>query len=112
MPDSTPDSDQPRPDTTPPEAGDEVLDAEIVPDAPPVAPGPPPPAFTPDYDDRGVPSFDYVRGRIEGRYGTSIGSAELAGETEQGRALAEQEAERAQKAADKLAEIRRSLGQG
>lgn len=94
----------------------EPVDAEIVPD-PPMLPahvspptGPPPPAFIPDYSDSGVPSFDYVRDKIEGRVATSIGSAELASETEQGRKIEEQEAERAKKAADKLAEIRKSMG--
>ncbi|MFC4945597.1 hypothetical protein [Pseudonocardia sp. GCM10023141] len=98
----------------------EPIDAEIVPDptpeptALPVHQSPPqfspPPAFTPDYSDAGVPSFDYVRDKIEGRFATSIGSTELAGETEQGRKIEEQEAERAKKAADKLAEIRKSMG--
>lgn len=97
----------------------EPVDAEIVPD-PPVMPmlpvhesppdAPPPPGYTPDYSESGVPSFDYVRDKIEGRYATSIGSAELAGETPQGRAIEEQEAERAKAAAAKLAEIRKSMG--
>lgn len=86
----------------------EPIDAEIVPD--PGTPAPPPAAFTPDYNDQGVPSFDYVRDKIEGRYATSIGSAELAGETPAGAAIEEQEAERAKAAAAKLAEIRKSMG--
>lgn len=92
----------------------EVVDAEIVENPaalPAPAPvGPPAPAFTPDYDDSGVPSFDYVRAKIEGRSATAIGSTELAAETEQGRTLDEQLAERDRKAKEKLDELRRSLG--
>jgi len=86
----------------------EPIDAEIVPD--PAAP--PPPVFTPDYDERGVPSFDYVRDKIEGRAATSVGMGELAAETPQGRSLEEQEAEREKAAKAKLEEIRRSMGNG
>jgi hypothetical protein len=82
----------------------EPVDAEIVPD--PTAPAAP----APDYDEHGVPSLDYVREKIEGRYATSIGAAELAGETAEGRSVEEQEAERAAAAKAKLEELRRSLG--
>lgn len=82
----------------------EPIDAEIVDDAPPPAP----PA--PDYDERGVPSFDFVRDRIEGRYATSLGSAELSEDTEQVRSIEHQEAERERAAKAKLDEIRRSMG--
>lgn len=86
----------------------EVAEAEIVPETAVV---PVPPSVPePDYSTAGVPSFDYVRGKIEDRFATSVGGAELAAETPEGRSLDEQEAERARKAADKLAEIRRSLG--
>ncbi len=81
----------------------DIVDAEIVPD--PAAPTP-----VPDYDERGVPSLDHVRDKIEGRHATALGWQELAADTEQGRSLEEQEAERAKKAAAKLEEIRRSLG--
>jgi hypothetical protein len=88
---------------------DEPVDAEVVPaTGPGAAPAGEPPA--PDYDERGVPSFDYVRDTIERRYATSIGAAELAGETAAARSVEEQEAERAAKAKEKLEEIRRSLG--
>jgi phage shock protein A len=86
----------------------EPVDAEIVPDPAPAAP--PPPAFTPDYDERGVPSFDYVRDKIEGRVATSIGMGELAAGTPQGRSIEEQEAQREKAAKAKLEEIRRSMG--
>ena len=82
---------------------DEPIDAEIVPDQ--TAPRAPT-----DYTDAGVPTLDYVRDKIEGRYATALGMGELVGETEQARSLAEQEAKRKEAAAAKLEEIRRSLG--
>ena len=66
---------------------------------------PPPTGYT----DGGVPTLDYVRDKIEGRYATALGMEELVGETEQARSLAEQEAARKKAAEEKLAEIRRSL---
>lgn len=89
-------------ETPPPEP----IDAEIVPD--PSTPEPPPVHF--DYDEHGVPTLDYVRDKIEGRFHTSVGASELAEETKEGRSVAEQEAERDAKAKAKLDEIRRSLG--
>jgi phage shock protein A len=83
---------------------DEPIDAEIVPEP---APAPPPPT---GYTDGGVPTLDYVRDKIEGRYATALGMEELVGETDQARSLAEQEAARKKAAEDKLAEIRCSLG--
>jgi hypothetical protein len=82
----------------------EPIDAEILPE--PTPPAPP----APDYDEHGVPSLDYVREKIESRYATSIGAAELAEDTAAGRSVEEQEAERAAAAKAKLEEIRRSLG--
>ena len=84
---------------------DEPIDAEIVPEPAP-APAPPPTGYT----DGGVPTLDYVRDKIEGRYATALGMAELVGETDQARSLADQEAARKKAAEEKLAEIRRSLG--
>lgn len=84
----------------------EPIDAAIVPDPPPPA-TPAPPA--PDYDEHGVPSLDYVRDKIEGRYATAIGAAELAQSTPAGRSVEEQEADRAAAAKAKLEELRRSL---
>jgi len=85
---------------TPPQ---EPIDAEIVPPEPPQ-----PPAA--DYDERGVPTLDYVRDKIEGRYATSLGGTELAEDTAQARSLEEQQAERDRAAKAKLDEIRRTLG--
>lgn len=82
---------------------DEPIDAEIVPE-----PAPAPPAT--GYTDGGVPTLDYVRDKIEGRYATALGMDELVGETEQARSLAEQETKQKEAAAAKLEEIRRSLG--
>ena len=82
----------------------EPIEAEIVPD--PAPPAPP----SPDYDEHGVPSLDYVRDKIESRYATSLGATELAESTAAGRSVEEQEAERAAAAKAKLEELRRSLG--
>jgi hypothetical protein len=92
--------------STRPSGGLEPLDAEIVEDA--TVPAPPTPA--PDYDDRGVPSLDYVREKIETRYATSVGAAELAENTPEARSVEEQEAERERAAKARLEEIRRSMG--
>lgn len=81
--------------------------------APDPAPAPdltPAPAPAPDYDEHGTPSLDYVRNKIEGRYATSLGATELAEDTAPARDQADQQAERDRKAADRLEEIRRSLG--
>ncbi|GEL18501.1 hypothetical protein [Pseudonocardia asaccharolytica] len=67
-----------------------------------------PPA--PDYDDKGVPGFDFVRDKIEGRYATSLGAGELAEDTEAARSLAEQQEDREKAAKDRLEQIRKSLG--
>jgi phage shock protein A len=62
-----------------------------------------------DYDESGVPTFDHVRDKIEGRYAAALGAEELAAETPAGRSLAEQEAARAGAAKAKLEELRRSV---
>lgn len=84
----------------------EPIDAEIVESAssPPVTPS------VPDYDERGVPSFDHVRARIEGRHATSQGMTELTAETPESRTIEQQLTERDAAAKAKLDEIRRSLG--
>lgn len=94
---------------TDPSPRQEPIDAEIVPDDPDVS-NAPVTAPAPDYDEHGVPSFDYVRDRIEGRHATSLGASELADATPEARSLEEQLTERDKAAAEKLAEIRRSLG--
>jgi phage shock protein A len=61
--------------------------------------------YTPD----GVPTFESVREKIETRYGTAIGAAELAAETPEGRSVAEQYEERQRAAAERLEQIRESM---
>ena len=78
-----------------------------------VEPPPPPrdtdPAeATTDYVD-GVPTFDFVRDRIEERYATAVGTTELAEGTTAGRSLAQQEEDRDAAARERLEQIRRSL---
>ena len=62
-----------------------------------------------DYSQAGVPSLDFVRDKIEGRYAQSLGSTELAQETPEARSFEEQAAKREEAAKEKLAAIRRSL---
>jgi phage shock protein A len=61
------------------------------------------------YTSSGVPTFDSVRDKIESRYETSIGAAELDSETAEGRDVDEQYEERQRAAADRLAQIRESM---
>jgi phage shock protein A len=63
----------------------------------------------PEYDDSGVPTFESVREKIESRYETSIGAAELDAESQQSRSIEEQYEDRQRAAADRLAEIRESM---
>lgn len=46
------------------------------------------------YDNAGVPTFDSVRDKIEARYATAQGAAELDAESSEGRSVAEQYDER------------------
>jgi phage shock protein A len=63
----------------------------------------------PGYDSAGVPTFESVREKIESRYGTSLGAAELAAETPEGHQIDEQYEERQRAAAERLAQIRESM---
>jgi hypothetical protein len=88
----------------------EIVDAEIVPaDAPapsdPLSAPPTDTGYTPD----GVPTFEAVREKIETRYGTAIGSAELSSETAEGRAVDEQYEARQRAAHERLEQIRASM---
>jgi phage shock protein A len=91
---------------------------ESTPEPEPAAePSPaPPPAETPPavpvdtgYTPSGVPTFDSVREKIETRYGTAIGSAELDAESPEGRTVEEQYDARQRAAAERLDEIRKSM---
>jgi phage shock protein A len=63
----------------------------------------------PGYDSAGVPTFDYVREKIETRYGTSLGATELADESPEGHQVEEQYEQRQRAAAERLAQIRESM---
>ncbi len=81
--------------------------AETTPPAPPAA-IPVEPVDT-GYTPSGVPTFDSVREKIETRYGTAIGSAELDAETPEGRTVEERYDARQRAAAERLDEIRKSM---
>ena len=70
-----------------------------------------PDAPTPDpgYSDSGVPTFESVQEKIETRFGTALGSAELDAETPEGRTVDEQYEARQKAAAERLEEIRASM---
>ncbi|MGA8332077.1 MAG: hypothetical protein WB777_22725 [Mycobacterium sp.] len=63
----------------------------------------------PGYTTSGVPTFDSVREKIEGRYETSIGAAELDAESPEGQSVDEQYEAQQRAAAERLAEIRTSM---
>ena len=82
-----------------------------VPSSQPEAAEPVPPSsgVDPGYDESGVPTFESVREKIETRYGTSLGAAELAAETPGGRAVEDQYEARQKAAAERLERIRESM---
>ncbi|OBJ43680.1 hypothetical protein A5630_18455 [Mycolicibacterium mucogenicum] len=90
----------------------EPIDAEVVPLDPAPAPVPVSPPVDPGYTPDGVPTFESVREKIENRYGTAIGSAELAADTPEGRSVEEQYEARQKAAAERLEQIRRSMHDG
>ena len=92
---------------TPPE---EPTPPEPTPAAPPpVVPVEPVAPADTGYTSSGVPTFESVREKIETRYGTAIGAAELDAETPEGRTVEEQYDARQRAAADRLAQIRESM---
>jgi len=91
--------DEPTPEPEPAE--------EATPSAAPAAPAAEP--VDTGYTPSGVPTFDSVREKIETRYGTSIGAAELDAESPEGRTIEEQYDARQRAAAERLAEIRKSM---
>jgi phage shock protein A len=78
-----------------------------VPDEPETPAGQP--DVDPGYSSSGVPTFESVREKIESRYETSLGSAELDAETSEGRDVEDQYEARQRAAADRLAQIRESM---
>lgn len=85
--------------------------AEPAAEASPRAVPAPPPAEPVDtgYTPSGVPTFESVREKIETRYGTAIGAAELDADSPEGRTVEEQYDARQRAAAERLAEIRKSM---
>ena len=67
------------------------------------------PDVDPGYRESGVPTFESVRERIETRFGTSLGAAELDAETPEGRTAEEQYEARQRAAAERLAQIGESM---
>jgi phage shock protein A len=88
---------------------DGTVDAEVVEESGALAVPTPLTAPAMDYTEQGVPTFDYVRDQIEGRFATSVGAAELAGDTPPATSLDEQFAAREQAGRDRLEEIRRAM---
>jgi hypothetical protein len=103
MPDEpTPEPEPAVPEVEPADPEPEAA-AEVVP-----SPAPAQPTDT-GYTAGGVPTFESVREKIEHRYGTAIGAAELDAESPEGRTVEEQYDARQRAAAEKLAEIRKSM---
>ncbi len=102
---------------TPVEVSATPVDTAVITPAPATAIGepvsglPPVSVVQPDvgYTTAGVPTLDGVREKIETRYGTALGATELAEDTPEGRAAAEQFEARQKAAEDKLAQIRASM---
>ena len=86
----------------------EVKPTEATPAAATPAPAPAEPVDT-GYTPSGVPTFESVREKIETRYGTAIGAAELDAESPEGRTIEEQYDARQRAAAERLEEIRKSM---
>jgi phage shock protein A len=70
-----------------------------------------PDATQPDsgYDSAGVPTFESVREKVETRYATAQGAAELDAESSEGQSVEKQYEERQRAAAERLAQIRESM---
>ncbi|SER12683.1 hypothetical protein [Actinokineospora terrae] len=103
--------------STPQPDNPDVVDAEVV-EAAELVERPTPPLTevveaAPDYTDAGVPTFDYVRDRIESRAATATGSTDLAGLGGTGpttESLDDQLAKREEAGRARLAEIRKAMG--
>jgi phage shock protein A len=63
----------------------------------------------PGYDSSGVPTFEFVREKIETRYATAEGAAELDAESSEGQSVEKEYEERKRAAAERLAEISKSM---
>jgi phage shock protein A len=89
-----------------------VIDAEIVEEKKDLTVAPPPVVPDGDYTEAGVPTFDFVRDRIENRVATGIGATELADATPESKAVEDQFEARKKAGLSKLEEIRRSMREG
>ena len=69
----------------------------------------PEPDVDPGYTSSGIPTFESVREKVETRCETSIGAAELDVESPEGRDVEEQYQQRQRAAAERLAQIRKSM---
>lgn len=90
-----------------------MADDDVSPNPPAPEPaGGPLPAAESDtgYTDSGVPTLEGVRDKIEARYGTALGHTELAADTPEARGAEERYEARQRAAADKLEQIRASMG--
>ncbi|MFW0787639.1 PspA domain-containing protein [Gordonia sp. CPCC 206044] len=96
---------------TPQEPTPDVVEGEVVPPTT-QPPGYAPPLPDPDYTEQGVPTFDFVRDKIENRVATAIGGEELAHATPEGQQVDEMMRKRDEAAKKKLDEIRKSMGKG
>jgi phage shock protein A len=94
-----PDEKTPPPDGTP---------APVESDGTPVPVEPVEPVET-GYTAAGVPTFESVREKIETRYGTAVGAAELDADTPEGRSAEEMYDARQRAATERLAQIRESM---
>lgn len=94
-------------EATPEQDQQPAVDAELV-EPEPRSTAPVEPVDS-GYTPGGVPTFDAVREKIETRYGTATGAAELAAETPEGRSVAEQYDERQRAAAERLQQIREQM---
>lgn len=110
-------SDTPHDPAKDPATGAEVdiLDGEVVTDPSQTPATSPPPAYTPpipdpNYTNSGVPTFDFVRDKIENRISTAIGGEELAQAGPEGQQVDEMMRKRDEAARKKLEEIRKSMG--
>lgn len=67
------------------------------------------PTPDPGYDSAALPTFEFVREKIESRYGAAQGAAELDAESPEGQSVEEQFEERKRAAAERLARIREEM---
>ena len=88
-----------------------VVPAVEVPAPETTPPSPEPAAPVGDYTESGVPTFEYVRDKIEQRFATALGAEELASATEEATSVDELMAEREKAARERLEQLRRSLRQ-